>query len=124
MTAGITAAMANTMLDTIATPMAFVKLHTGDPGSAGTSNASSVTTRPALAWASAASGSKAGNGTLPSWTSWAGTNGEIVTHVSFWSASTAGTFAGSAALAASQTLNTGNTFSLTAVTATATPLAA
>lgn len=102
----------------------FVQLHTGDPGASGTANVSSVTTRPALNFAAAAAGSQGANGTLPSWTNWAGTNGEVVTHISTWGASSAGTFYYSAALAASKTLNTGDTLNLTALTVALTPIAA
>src|SRR5664279_4447898 len=78
----------------------YVKLHTGDPGAAGTSSASTVVTRPAVTWAAASAGSIASNNT-PAWASWGGTNGEVVTHISVWDASTAGNFLFSAALSAS-----------------------
>lgn len=100
-----------------------VKLHTGDPGAAATTNASSVTTRPAVTWAAASAGSKASNNT-PSWASWAGTNGEVVTHISVWDATTAGNFLFSAALTASKTVNTGDTLNLTALSFAFTPIAA
>lgn len=100
-----------------------VKLHTGDPGSAGTANASSVTTRPAVTWAAASAGSKASNNT-PSWASWAGTNGEVVTHISVWDATTAGNFLFSAVLTASKTVNTNDNLQLTALTFAFTPIAA
>lgn len=102
----------------------FVQLHTGDPGSAGTANVSSTTTRVAVNFAAAATGSQAANGTLPSWTTWAGTNGEVVTHISVWGASTSGTFYYSAALASSKTMNTGDTLNLTALTVSLAALAA
>lgn len=100
-----------------------VKLHTGDPGAAGASNASSVTTRPAVTWAAASAGSKASNNT-PSWANWAGTNGEVVTHISVWDATTAGNFLFSAALTASKTVNTSDTLNLTSLTFAFTPIAA
>lgn len=93
-----------------------VQLHTGAPGSAGTANVSSVTTRPAVTWAAASGGSQSMNGTPPAWASWAGTNGEVDTDVSFWSASVAGTFGFSAALSSSVTMNTGDTLTLTSIT--------
>ncbi len=101
----------------------YVKLHTADPGSAGATAASSVTTRPAVTWAAASAGSKASNNT-PSWASWAGTNGEVVTHISVWDASSAGNFLFSAALSASKTVNTGDTLNLTSLSYALTPLAA
>jgi hypothetical protein len=102
----------------------FVQLHTGDPGSAGTANVSSVTTRPALDFAAASAGSQSATSTLPSWTNWAGTNGEVVTHISTWGASSSGTFYYSAALSASKTVNTGDTLNLTALTVSLSPIAA
>lgn len=93
-----------------------VQLHTGAPGSAGTSNVSSVTTRPAVTWAAASGGSQSMNGTPPAWSNWAGTNGEVDTDVSFWSASTLGTFGFSAALSSPVTMNTGDSLTLTSIT--------
>ena len=101
----------------------YVKLHTGDPGSAGTSNASSVTTRPEVTFSAASAGSMASSNT-PSWATWAGSDGEEVTHVSVWDSSTAGNFLLSAALSASKTVNTGDTLNLTALTIALTPIAA
>jgi hypothetical protein len=95
-----------------------VQAHTGPPGAAGTANVSSVTTRPAVTWAAPSGGSVAANGTPPAWASWAGTNGEVLTDVSFWSASSAGTFGFSAALSAPVTMNIGDSFTLTSITVT------
>jgi len=102
----------------------FVQLHTGDPGASGTANVSSVTTRPALNFGAASAGSQSAIATLPSWATWAGTNGEVVTHISVWGASSAGTFYYSAALTASKTVNTGDTLNLTSLTVALTPIAA
>lgn len=130
MTVGLHAAnLANKWLDMLggtaftAPSTTAAKLHTGDPGSAGTANASSVTTRPAITWAAASAGSKAMNNT-PSWASWAGTNGEVVSHISVWDSTTAGNFLFSAALSASKTVNTGDTLNLTSLTFAFTPIAA
>lgn len=100
-----------------------VKLHTGDPGSAGTSNASSVTTRNAIGLAAASAGSTSLSATV-SWTSWAGTNGEVVSHISVWDSTTAGNFLFSVALTASKTVNTGDTLTLSTLTFALTPIAA
>lgn len=102
----------------------FVQLHTGDPGASGTANVSSVTTRPALNFGAASAGSQSAIATLPSWATWAGTNGEVVTHISVWGASSAGTFYYSAQLTASKTVNTGDTLNLTSLTVALTPIAA
>lgn len=101
----------------------FVQLHTGDPGASGTANVSSVTTRPALNFGAASAGSQAISGT-PSWASWAGTNGEVVTHVSVWDASSAGNFLYSYALTASKTVNTGDTLTLSSHSFSISPIAA
>lgn len=101
-----------------------MKLHTGDPGAAATSNASSVTTRMALTWSAAASGSKSITTTLPSWTNWAGTSPETVTHISVWDSTTAGNFLYSFALSVSKTLTTGDTLNITSHSVAFTPLAA
>lgn len=102
----------------VGTNAGFVQLHTGPPGSAGTSNVSSVTTRPATTgWGAAAAGSVAMSGT-PTWSSWAGTNGEVVTDISFWSANSAGTFGLSMTLTAPVTMNTGDTLTLLTGTVT------
>lgn len=114
---GLSTANANLALNAaVGTNAGFCQLHTGAPGSAGTSNVASVTTRPAVTWASASAGSVAANGTLPSWSSWAGTNGQVITDLSFWSASSGGTFGLSMQLASSVTMDTGDSLSLTAVT--------
>jgi len=101
----------------------FVKLHIGDPGSAGAGNAAvGSTTRPAITWAASSGGAIAMNGTAPSWTN--GGTSETLTHISFWDASTAGNFLGSAALSASQAWASGNTFTLTSQGWSITPVAA
>lgn len=133
MTVGLSAAnTANAWLNTLRGTSAatftgvatlFVQLHTGDPGASGTANVSSTTTRQAVNFAAASGGSQSITGTTQ-WTNWAGTNGEVVTHISVWGASSAGTFYYSAALTASKTLNTGDTLTLTTLTVALTPIAA
>lgn len=99
MTAGIAVATLNSWLDGLGNatnwtaPTAFwVKLHTGSPGAAGTTNAAAETARKQASFAAASGGSMTTDGAL-TWTSVAAT--ETFTHVSFWTASTAGTFLGS-----------------------------
>lgn len=101
-----------------------VKLHTGDPLAAATAAPSSVTTRMPLTWGAASAGGKALTGTLPSWTNWAGTNGETISHISIWDNSTAGNVLFTAALATPKVVNTGDTLNLTALTFGLTPLMA
>lgn len=98
----------------------FLKAHTGDPGVAGTSNASAETTRKALTFAAPSAGSSAASAV--SWATWSA-GSETISHVSMWDASTAGNFLHSAALAVSKAVTNGDTLNVT-VTATQGPLAA
>jgi len=102
----------------------YVQLHTGEPGASGTSNVSSVTTRPAITWGTVSAGSIAAVSTFPSWASWAGTNNEVETNISIWSASTSGTFLFSVLLTASKTVGTGDTLTLSSLSLGLTPIAA
>jgi hypothetical protein len=112
---GFSVAVANAALSTvIGTDAAFVQLHTGDPGSAGTSNVSSVTTRQSVTWGSPSAGSVAASDT-PQWTNWAGTNGEVDTDLSFWSLATSGAFGMSMQMSAPVTMDTGDSLTLTAI---------
>ena len=116
---GLSAANAQAALNAmVGVNAGFYQLHTGAPGAAGTANVSSVTTRPSVAW-NAASGSGPATVTAsnqPAWNSWAGTNGEVDTDVSAWSASSAGSYGFSAQLSAPVTMNTGDSLTLTAST--------
>lgn len=112
---GLSTANANAALTTIVSSWAYDQLHTGAPGSAGTGNVSSTTTREAVTWGSSSAGSVAVSN-QPSWPSWAGTNGEVVTDTSGWSAVTSGTFEGSMPLSASVTMATGDSLTLTSIT--------
>lgn len=118
----------NTLSGTTFTPTSgsWAALHTsaGEPGAAGTSNASSVTTRMPYAWSAAASGSKSITATLPSWTNWAGTSPETIAYISVWDAVTAGNFLYSYPLTVNKTLTTGDTITLATHTIAITPIAA
>jgi hypothetical protein len=124
MTTGIAASVVNGWLDgTYATATAWVKLHTADPGASGaTAAAAGDTSRKQATMASASGGSKAMTGTAGPWTN--GGTSETLSHISLWTASTAGTFQGSAALSASQAWVSTNTFTLTSLTIAITPIAA
>jgi len=91
----------------------YVKLHTGDAGEAGTSNAATETTRKVAAWATAASGSIATSATLE-WTNVAAT--ETYSHWSLWDASTAGNCLWTGALSSSAAVTAGDTFQITSLT--------
>jgi hypothetical protein len=124
MTAGFAATLVNGWLDTaFATASCWVKLHTADPGAAGANAAAAGdTTRKQATMAAAAGGSKASSASIGPWTN--GGTSETLTHISIWSASTAGTFNGSTALSSSQAWASGNTFTLTSLTISITPIAA
>jgi len=108
MATGVSTTRANAMLDTITTP--HVKLHTGDPGAAGTANASAETDRLSITLAAAASGTRTMSSAV-SWTNWtAGT--ETITHVSVWDDISAGAFQFSVALSNTTNVNNTETFTL------------
>ena len=116
MATGIAAAIANSWLDGLCRSVAwtepadfYVKLHTGDPGAAGASNAAGETTRQQGTF-SAASGGAITNSAALTWTNVSTT--ETVSHVSFWDAAAAGTFLGSDALNTSRALTAGDSFEI------------
>lgn len=88
----------------------WVQLHTGDPGLAGTSNVAGNTTRQQATFGSVASGGAIANTVAVAWTSVS--TSETYSYASLWSASTSGTFLGSAALTQSKVVNSGDNFSL------------
>ena len=125
MTVGLAAATANGFLDNfrntaVSARTVYCKLHTGDPGSAATANAGAVTTRNAVTWNAASSGSM----TLSALSSYSMTTSETITHISLWDASSAGNFIQSAALTASVPVINGSTLSFSSLTLSFTPLAA
>lgn len=124
MTRGFAASVVNGWLDgTFATATCWAKLHVGDPGSAGASNAAAGdTNRKQATMASASGGSKAMTGTVGPWTNVSTT--ETISDISLWTAVSAGTFNGSAALTASQAWVNTNTLTLTSLTIAITPIAA
>jgi hypothetical protein len=110
MSVGFSTAAANTHLDNQGTTYPWVKLHTGDPGAAGTSNAATETTRKQATWASAASAAKTTSADLV-WTGVAGS--EDYTHFSLWTASSGGSFGGSGTVTANA-VTAGDTFTIPA----------
>lgn len=123
MTVGFVASVVNGWLDgTFATATCWVKLHTADPGAAaGTGAAAGDTTRKQATMAAASGGSKAASASVGPWTN--GGTSETLSHISLWTASTAGSVNATAALAGSQAWASGNTFTLTALTIAITPIA-
>lgn len=116
--AGLTDATKNAMLDVLSTRAAYLSLHTADPGTSGTSEAtggSPAYARKAANWASAAGGSKA-IGAAVTFDVPAGT----YTHVGYWTAATSGTFNGSRPLSSSVTFSAQAQHQITALTETLT----
>lgn len=107
----------NKMLDALAgrttytaNAAVWVKLHTGDPGAAGTNNAAGETTRKQVTFGSAASA-----GAIPSTAQvqWTGmSTAETITWVSFWTASTGGTFLANDDLPAAKTVGVGDSLTI------------
>lgn len=93
----------------------YAKLHTGDPGEAGTSNAAGETTRQAVEFGAASSGVISLSNS-PSWTNVS--TSETYSHVSLWDNVSAGNCLGSGALTSSVAVTAGDTFNLTALTYT------
>lgn len=89
MALGLSAAAANTFLDTHAAAYPWIQLHIGDPGAAGTANAAVETDRVLVTWAAAAAGSIA-NDAEERWDAVAGS--EDFTHWSGWTVQVGGTF--------------------------------
>ena len=93
----------------------YLKLHTGDPGDDGTSNAATETTRKAVSFGSASGGSMSSSATVE-WTSVS--TSETYSHWSMWDASTAGNCLWTGALSSPVTVVAGDTFQLTSLTLT------
>lgn len=130
MTVGIASGIANAWLDGLGNasnwtaPTAFwVKLHTGDPGAAGAGNAAGETTRKQASFAAASGGAITTDAALE-WTNVS--TSETYSHVSYWSASSGGTFLGSDALEASRAVTAGDNFTIAAgdIDLNLTPIAA
>lgn len=87
----------------------YVQLHTGAPGSAGTSNIAGETTREQATGTWTISGGSTTNPVAISWTSVS--TAETYTDVTLWSASTGGTFIASGTITASA-VSVGDNFSI------------
>lgn len=119
---GLAATALNTYLGTIApTSGASIGLHTAIPGAAGTTSASAGdSSKKSATFAAASGGSVAMSGTAGPWTN--GGTSETISHISGWTASGA-TFQYSAALTASKSWASGDTFTLSSLTIAVTPVA-
>lgn len=116
MAEGLSAAVANAILNALCRSTAWtepdavwIKLHTGAPGAAGTSNAATETDRVQATFGSNASGGAISNTAAIDWTSVAAT--EDFTHFSAWDASTSGNFLFSGTITANA-VTAGDNFSI------------
>ena len=91
----------------------YVKLHLGDPGEAGTSNAAVEATRKSISFSAASAGAMSSSATVE-WTNVSTT--ETYSHWSLWDASTAGNCLWTGALASSAAVTAGDTFQITSLT--------
>jgi hypothetical protein len=115
MATGPAAATANTLVDSVtgAAGGGYLQFHIGDPGASGTSNQAGSTTRIAVAWPAASSGSATQTGTA-TLASWAG-GSQTLSHYSLWSASTGGTFRGSGTFTASRAVVNGDSLNVAGI---------
>lgn len=123
MAKGWNATIANSLLDAALRASAYtgpaviaMKLHISgsDPGSAGTSNPASETTRKAITYGAAAGGVST-NDSAATWTNVAAS--ETYTNFTLWSSTTAGTFHGSGTMTANA-VTAGDTFTVAIGSAT------
>jgi len=95
MATGMSAYLANSLLNALGNNTAYavtnvyVKLHVGDPGAAGTSNAATETTRKAVSFAGASNGSIASDADV-TWTNISGS--QDATFFTAWDSLTTGNF--------------------------------
>jgi hypothetical protein len=106
--------VANSVLDAVAKATAYseaaiwVKLHLGDPGSAGTTNAAVETTRKQATFGSSAASRAISNTAAVEWTNVS--TSETYTHISLWDAQSGGNFLGRDDLSSSAAVTAGDTF--------------
>ena len=95
MAVGISTYLANAWMNALGNATSFsvttpyIKLHVGDPGAAGTSNAATETTRKAVSFAAASAGALASDADV-TWTNIAGS--QDATHFTAWDNATTGNF--------------------------------
>ena len=114
MATGVSSYLANAWLDALGNATSFsvatvyVKLHVGDPGANGTSNAATETTRKAASFAAASSGSIASDAAI-TWTNISGS--QDATHFTAWDNVSAGNFLFSGTITANA-YTAGDTFTI------------
>lgn len=122
MATGISSYLANAWLDALGNATAFsvttvyIKLHVGDPGSAGTGNPATETTRQAASFAAAAGGVLTSDAAV-TWTNIAGS--QDATHFTAWDNASAGNFLFSGTITANP-YSAGDTYTIVSGSLTAT----
>jgi len=115
MATGLSNYLCNSILNAVgnntslAVAQAYVKLHVGDPGSAGTANAATETTRKAISFAVASGGAIASDADI-SWTNISGS--QDATHFTVWDNESAGNFLFSGSVTAGA-FTAGDTYTIT-----------
>lgn len=119
MATGLAPAIAQSMLNSLCRnvpwtppPGFFLKLHTADPGPSGALAAFGDATRQSTTFAAAAADGTITNSADVNWVGV--TAAGTVSHVSFWSAVTGGSFLGSDDLATPRALGVGDNFTIVA----------
>jgi len=113
---GLSAYLCNSWLDALANntsyavAQVYIKLHTGDPGAAGTANAATETTRKAASFGAASAGAITSDADI-SWTNIAGS--QDANHFTAWDNLTAGNFLFSGSVVAGA-YTAGDTYTITA----------
>lgn len=92
----------------------YAKLHKGAPGAAGTANPATDTTRQQVTFGTPSDAGAVASTADVSWTNLATSDPDTITHVSFWTHATTGTFLGSDDLPASQDVNDGEGLTIVA----------
>lgn len=98
----------------------YMQIHSGDPGASGTANVAAGTSRVAIAWDADSDGDISLQG-AELFTG--GTPGANATWVSFWSASSGGTWYGNRPTSGDTTFNASGEYEVTEVTGTGTTAA-
>ena len=112
---GLSAYLCNSWLDALANntsyavAQVYIKLHTGDPGAAGTANAATETTRKAASFGAASAGAITSDADI-SWTNISGS--QDATHFTAWDSLTVGNFLFSGTITANP-YTAGDTYTIT-----------
>jgi len=112
---GLSAYLCNAFLDALGNATSFsvavpyIKLHTGDPGAAGTANPATETTRKSVSFGAASAGAITSDADI-SWTNISGS--QDATHFTAWDNLTAGNFLFSGTITANP-YTAGDTYTIT-----------